>query len=47
MKEALACTEQALKYNRRSWKIWHNCIRFSIATQQFYKATLAVRELIR
>ena len=32
MKEALACTEQALKYNRRNWMIWHNCIRYSLST---------------
>jgi tetratricopeptide (TPR) repeat protein len=31
MTEALACTEQALKINRKSWRLWHNCIRFSLA----------------
>ena len=45
-KEALACTEQALKINRRSWKIWHNMIRFCIATNKFYKATHAIRTLM-
>ena len=45
--EALACTEQALRINRRSWRLWHNCIRFSLACHQFYKAIGAVGELIR
>jgi len=47
LKEALACTEQALKFNRKNWMIWHNCIRFCIADKQFYKACTCVRELIR
>ena len=46
-KEALVCCEQALKENRRSWKIWHNMIQFSIVTMQFYKAIYGVGELIR
>jgi tetratricopeptide (TPR) repeat protein len=29
--EALACTEQALREKRSDWRIWHNCIKFSIA----------------
>ena len=44
--EALACTEQALKYNRKHWKIWHNCIKFSIASNNFYKAANCVRTLL-
>jgi len=46
-KEALACTEQALKYNRRKWRIWQNCIRFCISTQNLYKGMNCVRELLR
>jgi len=45
-KEALACTEQALKINRRHWKIWQNCIRFSLSTNNFYKAVNCIRELL-
>mmetsp|Transcript_32157 Transcript_32157/g.49179 ORF Transcript_32157/g.49179 Transcript_32157/m.49179 type:complete len:251 (-) Transcript_32157:526-1278(-) len=36
--EAVTCCEQALKVNRKSWKIWNNYILFSIETYQFYKA---------
>lgn len=46
-KEALACTEQALKYNRRHWRVWQNCIRFCLSTKQMYKAMNCVRELLR
>jgi tetratricopeptide (TPR) repeat protein len=46
-KEALACTEQALKFNRRHWKIWQNCIRFCLSTKNFYKALNAIRILLR
>ena len=45
--EAVTCCEQALKINRKSWKIWNNFILFSIETFQFYKAVLGVRELLR
>lgn len=47
MQEALTCTEQALKINRKSWRLWHNCIRFALHCQQFYRAIGAVGELIR
>jgi len=45
--EALACTEQALKFNRKHWKIWHNCIRFSIASKNFYKGVNCVNMLLK
>jgi len=44
---AVTCCEQALKINRKSWKIWNNYILFSIETFQFYKAIKGVRELLR
>ena len=47
MKEALACTENALRINRQSWRLWQNCIRFALANEQMYKAMSAVNELIR
>lgn len=47
MTEALACTEQALKFNRKHWRIWQNCIRFSLATRNYYKTTNCIRELLR
>jgi len=43
----LACTEQALKFNRSAWRIWYNQIRFSLVTKNFYKAIHAVKELMR
>jgi tetratricopeptide (TPR) repeat protein len=45
--EALQCTEQALKINRKSWRLWHNCIRFALQCNHFYKAIGAVNELIK
>jgi len=45
--EALACSEQALKCNRDSWRLWHNMIRFSIDCKNFYKAVFAIVELLR
>lgn len=36
--EAVTCCEQALRINKKSWKILHNYILFSIETLQFYKA---------
>ena len=45
--EALRCTEQALKIMRKNWQLWHNCIRFALGCEQFYKAIGAVNELIR
>ena len=44
--EALACTEQALKINRRNWKLWHNAIRFSLAVENWYKAVYAINSLL-
>ena len=46
-KEALACTEQALKYNRKKWRVWQNCIKFSLATKNFYKTINCIRVLLR
>ena len=46
-KEALACTEQALKYNRKKWRVWQNCIKFSLATQNFYKTINCIRVLLQ
>lgn len=40
--QAVTCCEQALRVNRKSWKIWNNYILFSINTLQFYKATSGV-----
>ena len=44
--EAVTCCEQALKCNRKSWRIWNNYIIFSIETLQFYKAANGIRTLL-
>ena len=46
-KEAVVCLEQALKQNRKNWKIWENYIILSLETLNFYKAVSATRELMR
>lgn len=43
----MTCCEQALRLNKKSFKIWNNYILFSIETLQFYKAINGVRELLR
>lgn len=45
--EAVTCCEQALKGNRKAFKIWNNYILFSIETLQFYKAMGGVKTLLR
>lgn len=46
-KEAILCLEQALKYNRKNWKIWENYIILSIESLKFYKALTGAKELLR
>jgi len=41
------CLEQAIKHNRKNWKLWENYIILSIETLMFYKAVSAARELMR
>ena len=41
------CLEQALKQNRKSWKIWENYIILCLETMKFHKAVSAARELMR
>ena len=41
------CLEQAIKHNRKNWKLWENYIILSIECGLFYKAVSAARELIR
>lgn len=41
------CLEQALKYDRKNWKLWENYIILSIETLKFFKAVSAARELMR
>lgn len=43
----MLCLEQALKQNRKSWKIWENYIIMSMETLHFHKAVSASREIIR
>lgn len=38
LKEAMICLEQALKQNRKSWKIWENYLLMSLETLNFLKA---------
>jgi hypothetical protein len=45
--EAVVCLEQALKQNRKNWKIWENYIILSLETLNFHKALSGARELIR
>ena len=44
--EAVTCCEQALRCNKKSWKIWQNYIIFSIDTLQFYKALNGISTLL-
>lgn len=46
-KEAVMCLEQAIKHDRKNWKLWENYIILAIETSMFYKAVSAARELIR
>lgn len=43
----MICLEQALKQNRKSWKIWENYLLMSMETLNFPKAVQASREIIR
>ena len=47
LKEALLCLEQALKQNRKNWKIWENYLIMCLETFKFQKAVAASREIIR
>ena len=47
LKEALLCLEQALKQNRKNWKIWENYLIMCLETFKFHKAVAASREIIR
>mmetsp|Transcript_4979 Transcript_4979/g.4570 ORF Transcript_4979/g.4570 Transcript_4979/m.4570 type:complete len:103 (+) Transcript_4979:559-867(+) len=46
-KEAILCIEQALKHNRKNWKIWENYIIFSLETKNFMKALHGAKEMMR
>ena len=41
------CLEQALKINKKSWKLWENYIILNIETMRFHKAVSGTRELMR
>lgn len=43
----MLCLEQALKQNRKSWKIWENYIIMCLETLNFNKAVSGSREIIR
>ena len=43
----MLCLEQALKQNRKSWKIWENYIIMCLETFKFHKAVAASRQIIR
>jgi len=47
LKEAMLCLEQALKQNRKSWKIWENYIIMCLETLNYNKAVSGSREIIR